>query len=218
MDETRFHRQLDLVRPEALRIPVTVIGCGGIGSFAVLALAKMGCSTITVFDDDTVENHNLPNQYFKVADVGRSKVEALKDIVREFTDVEITALNEKFKGQPLPGGIVISAVDSMDTRQAIWLRVKYNPTISLYLDGRFGAEVLRLYSINPLDIDDIRLYEGSLYPSSETLPVRCTAKSVMYTVLAVSAFISGQVKKHCMGESYLKEITCDLKLTHLMGL
>jgi molybdopterin/thiamine biosynthesis adenylyltransferase len=217
MDETRFHRQLDLVRPEALRIPVTVIGCGGIGSFAVLALAKMGCSVITVFDDDIVENHNLPNQYYKVADVGRPKVEALKDIVREFTEVEISAINEKLKGQTLSGGIVISAVDSMDVRQTIWQRVKYNPTISLYLDGRFGAEVLRLYSINPLDIDDIRLYEGSLYPSSETLPIRCTAKSVMYTVLAVSAFISGQVKKHCMGEPYLKEITCDLKLTHLMG-
>ena len=34
MDETRFHRQLDLVRPEALNMPITVVGAGGIGSFA----------------------------------------------------------------------------------------------------------------------------------------------------------------------------------------
>jgi len=215
MDATVFHRQLDLVTPDALRVPVTVIGVGGIGSFAVLALAKMGCSDITVYDDDSVEIRNLPNQYYKVADVGRPKVAALRNIVRDFTDTEITAINNKFAEQPL-SGIVISAVDSMDVRKAIWQRVRYNPKVRLYLDGRFGAEVLRLYSVNPLDPDDIRLYEDSLYPSSEALPVRCTAKSIMYTVLAVSSLISGQVKKHCMGEKYVREITFDLKLTHLM--
>ena len=216
MDATVFHRQLDLVTPEALKVPVTVIGVGGIGSFAVLALAKMGCSAITVYDYDTVEIQNLPNQYYKVADVGKPKVEALKDIVRDFTDTDITAKNEKFVKQPL-SGIVISAVDSMDVRQAIWQRVMYNPRVRVYIDGRFGAEVLRLYSINPLDPDDIRLYEDSLYPSSEALPIRCTAKSIMYTVLAVSSLISGQVKKHCMAEKYLREITFDLNLIHLMA-
>ena len=35
-----FLRQLDLVPPEALETPVAVVGCGGIGSFAALALAN----------------------------------------------------------------------------------------------------------------------------------------------------------------------------------
>src|SRR3989304_1851615 len=80
-----FLRQLELVPPEALETPVAVVGCGGIGSFAALALAKMGCRHLTLYDDDKVEEHNLPNQLYRPADVGRPKAEALAEIVRAFT-------------------------------------------------------------------------------------------------------------------------------------
>src|SRR5688572_9763698 len=114
-----YWRQLDLVTPEQLRTPVTIVGAGGIGSPVALALAKMGCREIRLYDPDTIEPHNLPNQLYRLRDVGRPKVEALAEILREYTEVTVSAHLERVDGQRLDG-IVISAVDSMASREAIW--------------------------------------------------------------------------------------------------
>lgn len=211
--DLRFHRQLDLAPPDSLKIPITVIGTGGIGSFTVLSLAKMGCTDITVFDDDTVENHNLPNQFFREEDIGKPKVEALKEIVKSFTGTEITAMNEKFEKQPLKN-IIIVAVDTMDVRIKIWDKVKYNSQISLYIDSRMGAEVMNIFTVIPTDPDDIKMYEHPdvLFPSTEAYSGRCTARAIMYNVLTIAAIIAGQVKKHCVREElYKKTIIMDTK-------
>jgi len=142
-----FLRQLDLVRPEALEAPVAVVGCGGIGSFAALALAKMGCAHLTLYDDDRVEGHNIPNQLYRPGDVGRPKAEALAEIVRAFTGTTPRAALERVEGQRLEG-LVVAGVDSMRARRSLWQRsVRYRAAVPLFLDGRIGAEVIRLYAI-----------------------------------------------------------------------
>ena len=45
-DNRKYSRQLDLVMPSDLNFPILIVGAGGIGSWATLALAKMGCSNI----------------------------------------------------------------------------------------------------------------------------------------------------------------------------
>ena len=78
-----YWRQLDILQPDDLVRPITIIGVGGIGSPVALALTKMGCRRLTLFDPDTIEPHNLPNQLYRLRDVGRPKVEALADLLRE---------------------------------------------------------------------------------------------------------------------------------------
>ena len=115
-----FWRQLDILSPEdTKKTNINVIGVGGIGSPTVLAIAKMGIRNITIFDDDTVEPHNLPNQFYTIKDLGEQKVYALSDAVNAYTGFTITTHNEKYVDQPVEG-IVISGVDSMETRKAIW--------------------------------------------------------------------------------------------------
>lgn len=56
---------------------VVLIGAGGIGAPAAIALLAGGVRRITVVDDDTVEVSNLHRQIlFTAADVGRSKLDA----------------------------------------------------------------------------------------------------------------------------------------------
>ncbi|MFA5103544.1 MAG: ThiF family adenylyltransferase, partial [Candidatus Thermoplasmatota archaeon] len=58
-----FWRQMDIVTPTDFeKFHVTIIGAGGIGSPTALAISKMGVEKITIFDNDIVEKHNLPNQ------------------------------------------------------------------------------------------------------------------------------------------------------------
>ena len=212
-----FLRQLELVHPDALETPVAVVGCGGIGSFAALALAKMGCRHLALYDDDRVEPHNLPNQLYRPGDVGRPKAEALAEIVRTFTGVTPRMAVERVEGQRLTG-LVVAGVDSMRARRTIWQRcVRYRAAVPLFLDGRLGAEVIRLYAIRPADPDDVRFYGATLYDDAEAEPLGCSAAGIIYTGFAMGSLIANQVKRFAAGEPMRREILCDLKTLTLVA-
>lgn len=211
-----FWRQMDLVTVEALETPVTVIGAGGIGSPTVLALAKMGCSRLIVYDDDRIEPHNLPNQVYRLDQLGMAKVEALAQVVKDFTGVDLEVHCQRVEGQRL-SGIVVSGVDSMASRSTIWHgSIRYNPAVQLYVDARMGAEVCRIYSIRPVDPDDVRYYERTLYSDDHAEEAPCTARAIIYNVLAAASLIANQVKKLANGEGLPREIILDLKTLTFM--
>lgn len=213
----RFHRQLDIISPTDLEIPITVIGSGGIGSPTLLALTKMGCSNVAVWDKDTIEPHNLPNQIFREKDIGKSKVQAIAEICKEFNNVELITHEEFFEGKPLPSGIIICAVDSMDTRKKIWSALKLKPQIKLFIDARMGGEVARIYAVKPFSPQDIKLYEASLYSSAEASKEKCTAKAIIYNVFVIAGLIAATVKKFAKKENLKREIILDLVNLNLIS-
>jgi DNA repair protein RadC len=206
-----FIRQQDVL--DALKITqsrVTIIGAGAIGSFTALSLAKMGIGHIEVYDHDTVEPHNLPNQWYRMSDVGSTKVNALAEILRAFAGTEVTAHDRPFLGQPV-SGIVISAVDSMDTRIRIWRHIRKLRNVQLYLDARMGVETGRVLCVIPADPLSVRAYESELYPSSEALQAPCTAKATIYCAAGLAAFIAAKVGKYLMGRPYRNSLTIDFR-------
>jgi bacteriocin biosynthesis cyclodehydratase domain-containing protein len=93
-DRERFARQLpylaELGDPAALQrrlrdACVVVLGCGGLGTWAIGALACAGVGRLVLVDPDTVALSNLNRQVlFRAADVGQLKVEAAARWVRAF--------------------------------------------------------------------------------------------------------------------------------------
>lgn len=56
---------------------VAIVGAGGLGSPAVLALSAAGVGTLTVIDDDVVDDTNLQRQVLhRIADIGEPKVDS----------------------------------------------------------------------------------------------------------------------------------------------
>jgi len=213
-----FWRQLDIVSPEDLAsLQVTIIGAGGIGSPTTLALAKMGVSHIVVYDDDSVELHNLPNQLYRFSDLGKAKVEGLKEICQDYAGVLIETKPERFDaGQHSLSGVVVSGVDTMAARKEIWQRVKYNPAVSLYIEARMGAEVARIHTIKPCDPDSVKWYESTLYTDSEAVQAPCTARAIIYCSFMIGALVANQVKKFARAESLVREVIFDLKTLSLI--
>jgi len=206
-----LRRQLDLVTEEALLTPIAIVGCGGIGTFAALALAKMGCRDLTLYDDDRVEGHNIPNQLYRVEDVGKAKVDALAEILKIFAGLSPSIRRERVDGQRLMG-IVVAGIDSMKARKTLWQKsIRYRASVPLYLDARMGGEVARLYTIRPADPDDVRFYERTLYEDTEAFEPPCTAAAIIYNGFSIAALIASQVKKFLMGEGPRREILFDLK-------
>ena len=58
---------------------VGIAGCGGVGSNAAVALARIGIGTLVLVDCDVVEPSNLNRQHYFVEDLGRPKTDALAD-------------------------------------------------------------------------------------------------------------------------------------------
>ena len=52
---------------------ILIIGVGGIGSYLVPLLDRLGCYTITVYDNDTVEEKNLLYQNYQEEDISLNK-------------------------------------------------------------------------------------------------------------------------------------------------
>ena len=204
-----YWRQADLASPEDLAFPVTIIGVGGIGSPAALALAKMGCSHLTLYDPDIVEPHNLPNQLYRLKDVGRPKVDALAEVLAEFAAPEVRAVQETVAGQPLRG-VVISGVDSMASRATIWQEsIRYRAAAPLYIDARMGAQVCRLLTVRPVDPDDVRWYEGTLYSDENAAEDPCTAQAIIYTTFGLASLIANHVKCYARGEALERDLLFD---------
>lgn len=208
--EACFIRQRDILPFDRLRAArVTVIGAGAIGGFTALSLVKMGVGTVEVYDDDTVSPENLGPQWFRVADIGRPKVEALADQLAAFGG-NVVPHTERFLAQPV-SGMVICAVDSMDVRIALWRHIRKSRRVELYLDGRMGAEVGKVFAIRPADPEDCRAYEAELYPSTEALRAPCTARSTIYCAAGLSAFLSATVGNHLAGRRYRRELIVDFR-------
>ena len=207
--QNRFLRQLDIVAPEKLAFPITVIGAGAIGSATVVTLAKMGCPNITVWDADTLEYLNIPNQLCKPSMVGKPKAEALAELVYELTELEIKQINRRYMGQRLEG-VVIVTVDNMTTRQNVWKRAKLNQRVPLLIDARMGAEFARIYTIHPVNVEEADFYKQNLYSNSEAERLPCSARSIIYCPTVIAGFIALLIKQHATNHPLSQEILIDL--------
>ena len=103
--------------------PIVLVGAGGIGAPAALALAAAGVRALRVADDDRVELSNLHRQIlFADADVGRLKLDAFADALRR--RFPATAI-ELHHGRALPttvaalvagASVVVDATDNFASR------------------------------------------------------------------------------------------------------
>ena len=176
----------------------------------------MGVSKIAVYDHDLIENHNIPNQIYRLADIGRPKVEALADVCREFAGCEIVTNQEKVGPSHVFTGIIASGVDSMAARKEIWQSIKNNPRIPLYIDARTGGEVLRLHAVRPCNRTDQTWYETRLYSDEQASDLPCTGQAILYNLFMAASLIGRQIAKHVRGEKIPREIIFDMKTLSLL--
>ena len=61
-------------------LSVLVVGCGGVGGYAIESLARLGVSKFTLVDNDDVEETNFNRQIIAIeSNLNKSKVEAFKE-------------------------------------------------------------------------------------------------------------------------------------------
>lgn len=213
-----YWRQLDLFAPDKFQDEVHIIGVGATGSYVAYLLAKMGVSKIHVYDFDEVEEHNLPNQVYRLKDVGRPKVEALREIILEATGTEITIHNEVVTGASKLKGVVYLMVDSMDVRKDIWEgALKFKLSVRFMIETRMAIDNGRVYAILPSNPADIRLWESTLYSDEEAEESPCTNRSIAPTVSYIASIAVWKLIKWFNAEDYQKELIVSARPMIIIG-
>ncbi|MFA4857786.1 MAG: sulfur carrier protein ThiS adenylyltransferase ThiF [Candidatus Margulisiibacteriota bacterium] len=77
--EEVFSKNVPCVRAVLKGKKIGIAGCGGLGSNLAQILTRMGADCFVLADFDLVEPSNLNRQFFFVDQVGRLKVEALRE-------------------------------------------------------------------------------------------------------------------------------------------
>ena len=132
---------------------VCVVGVGAIGSIVCESLARSGVTTLALWDDDTVEPGNICRSTYQVQDIGKSKVEALREhIVSINPFIELIAITTKGYWHSLTGeysgpfqymhGSFYGSVNYSSQEDAIKLLDKYD----LILDCTGSNELLHFLS------------------------------------------------------------------------
>jgi len=206
----RNQNQSRLLDEEKIRdTKFIVIGAGAIGSFFCATLAKMGARSITVYDSDSIEDHNIASQLYPVYLRGKPKVQALETVAYDYGEANIVPIEQNWTtANAVDGDIVVVAVDNMDVRKQIWDHYKHRPH-GLFIEGRMAAQVFRVYGVDSQNKEAQSFYETKLYPQSEALPERCGEKSIIYTVLQIAGQMNSQVKRYLMNEYRPTEVNYD---------
>jgi molybdopterin/thiamine biosynthesis adenylyltransferase len=105
---------------------VAVIGCGGLGGYVIEELARLGVGSITAWDDDYFEEHNLNRQLFAQMDtLGQSKIETAARRIKSINPVvkfisHFSRFDDRSGAEYLAGKqVVIDALDNIPSRMML---------------------------------------------------------------------------------------------------
>ncbi|MDE6801541.1 MAG: ThiF family adenylyltransferase [Muribaculaceae bacterium] len=102
----------DTVMERLANARVIVFGLGGVGSWAVEALARTGLRHLTIVDNDCVTESNINRQMpARIDTVGRLKVEVVKEHIALINpEAEVTALAVPYTPKRLPTFILRATI------------------------------------------------------------------------------------------------------------
>ena len=178
------------------RAHVAVFGIGGVGSFAVEALARAGVGKITLVDFDTIVMTNLNRQLHALEEtIGQAKVDAMKErILKINPEIEVVALNLLYNDETsdkiFEGGFdyVIDAIDMMTWKMHLIVTCKERniPIVSSMGTGN---------KLDPTRFQFADLYETSVCPLAKVLRKELRAKGVKSLMVLYSTEVPAKPEK-----------------------
>lgn len=184
----RFQRQAGLVPHDRLvEVAPTVIGVGAVGRQVALQLASIGVPRLQIFDFDIVEETNITTQGYHCDELTQPKVEATsREIHRIDHNIDLVAINDRFKPKYEVGNAVFICVDSISAREAIWRSLK--DKVDFWVDARMLGETIRVLTSQPRI--ESQAYASTLFTQAEAHAGACTSRSTVYAAnIAASLMI-----------------------------
>ncbi len=164
---------------------VAVFGLGGVGSFAVEALARTGIGTLRLVDHDVVSGSNINRQLFALrGTLGQKKVDVATARVLDINpDCNVDGRNAFIRAETLPDlleprpDVVVDAIDSVSCKVALLkaARERGIPVVSsMGAGGRVDSSLLFAGDLSETRICPLAaVVRGHLRKAGITSGIRC---------------------------------------------
>ena len=182
------------------KLDITIAGVGGIGSYVAFLVSRLKPNSISIYDNDTIEEANLSGQLFARRDIGRSKVAAVGDVIFDFSGYSSVFENHTMFGANSPMfPILVCGFDNMASREAAFLKweTRVNRATEkdrkkyLFIDGRLAAEDFQVFCITGDNQWAINEYKKNyLFTDSEADEVICSYKQTSYVANMIGTVIT----------------------------
>ena len=210
-------KSYDFFQPDKDDARIHSVGCGSVGSTIAENLARCGVTKMTLWDFDKVEAHNIVNQMFRQQDVGKLKVDALKDILMDINPEMKDTVETKPEGWQgkLMSGYVFLCVDNIELRKEIVKRHMDTPYVKAMFDVRTLLTGAQHYAAA---WDDFKMKQNFLESmnfsheeaAAETPVSACgVTLGVATTVRLISALAVNNYIKYVKGEGLWKFVQID---------
>lgn len=210
-------KSYDFFQPEKDDARIHIVGCGSVGSTLAENLARCGVTKMTLWDFDHVEPHNICNQMFRQQDVGKLKVEALKDILMDINPEIADTVEIKpdgWKGK-LMSGYIFLCVDNIELRREIVEKHMDSPYVKAMFDVRTMLTGAQHYAADWNDSKMKKDFLGSMQFSheeaSEETPVSAcgVVLGIVTTVRLICGMCVNNYIRFTKGEGLWKFVQID---------
>ena len=186
-----------------------ILGCGAIGSSAATQICRMGGEKFHLYDYDQVESVNIGVSQYNHNDIGKNKVDALKEHLLNINpNINVQVEHALFEYYSYQGknDIAILGFDSMKSRlDAVETLCQFKNAKPKYIiDGRMGAEHYQQYIIEQ---PTLLKYKKYWYSDEEGSTEPCNAKATSYCSNMSGSFIANSVRKLIMGQPYNRKFS-----------
>jgi len=142
-----LNKHQEFFDPTALNKEVHIIGVGAIGSTLAEMFTRLGFEELCLYDIDTVDEHNLTNQMYRFKDIGKTKLESIKEILTEINpDIKINVFNKGYRNDIRLSGYVFLTVDNIELRKQICMDQLCNQNIDYMADFRMELTSAQTYA------------------------------------------------------------------------
>lgn len=121
-----FDRVEILINTEKLKNKtILILGLGGVGSYAALTLSRLPIKKLILVDSDKVEITNLNRQIYYNYDIGKNKVDALEEHIKNINpDIIVEKINSFIDETNIDSlfketNYIVDACDTMNTKKLL---------------------------------------------------------------------------------------------------
>lgn len=189
---------------------VILAGVGGIGSYVGFLLARMKPASMFIYDGDIVETVNMSGQLYGQSDLGRPKVSALAEMIRNYAGYSsVFAISERFTDESEASDIMICGFDNMAARRLFfnkWVNhVQSKPEEErkncLFIDGRLAAEEFQVLCIKGDDEYNINRYNNEfLFSDAEADETICSYKQTTFCANMIASYMVNLFVNFCANQ------------------
>lgn len=178
---------------------ILIAGIGGIGSNLAFQIARMAPDTLILYDNDNVESVNMSGQLFSRGDVGRTKTDAMVEMINNYTTANtVWGISDLYTENTDPCNVMMCGFDNMAARKLFfnsWLKhinkESTDKSKCLFLDGRLSMDTLQVICLTGDDDINIERYqEKFLFSDEEAEETICSMKQTTYLACMIGSIMT----------------------------